>query len=110
MYTVPGRLTRSLFRYWFWIIPVLAAAFLIPVWQSGEAGLEDDPDLPPGLHIDKGEYIAAREEQLGLMRGIDTAEPAARSRAIREMEQDEAKAKVARRSEAAPPVPNWRPM
>src|SRR5205085_4804004 len=81
---------------------------LVPVWQYGEAGLEDDPDMPAGLHLDKGAYIAAREEQLAEMRGLDTAEPNSRSRAIGEMQQQEAKVRSARRGEALP-VPKWRP-
>lgn len=47
---------------------------------------EDDPDLPPGMKIDKAEYLRLRNEQMMYLRGLDTAKPDSRTRAIRQME------------------------
>ena len=49
----------------------------------------DDPDLPPGSNFDKGEYLRLRNEQIAYIRGLDTARPESRGRAIRDMERGE---------------------
>jgi photosystem II stability/assembly factor-like uncharacterized protein len=53
---------------------------------SSGADPDEDPDMPAGLKIDKGEYIRLRSEQLMYLRGLDTAKRDSRSSAIREME------------------------
>ena len=64
---------------------MIAAAIAAPVYWladaeqpskasgSGNVSEEDDPDLPKGVKIDKGDYLRLRNEQLFLMRGFDTA-------------------------------------
>src|SRR5690349_19213038 len=51
-----------------------------------------DPDLPKflGYNLDQAEYIRLREEQIALLRGAEPGkpfDPAARSRAIEQMER-----------------------
>jgi photosystem II stability/assembly factor-like uncharacterized protein len=69
----------------------------------------DDPDLPAGAKINKGEYLRLRDEQIGLMRGLDSPNaPAKRAAAIREMEAQE----LARREQSGPNTPamTWTPI
>ncbi|HVF47387.1 MAG TPA: hypothetical protein VNA17_07465, partial [Pyrinomonadaceae bacterium] len=71
-------------------IALVAIAFAVPGWWYITADREsNDPDLPAGVKIDKGVYIAARQEHIGLIRGADTAKPDSRSRAIKELERSE---------------------
>jgi hypothetical protein len=83
------------------LVVSLGAAVAAPVfWFSGteeiekrsvSSGIDDtDPDLPAGLKIDKEQYLRLRNEQLFYLRGLDTAKIDSRSRAIREMESEEA--------------------
>src|SRR6266849_5966347 len=58
---------------------------------QGEIDEQDDPDLPAKFHgkIDKEAYLRARDEFIGLKRGIETGypfDPMARGRAISQME------------------------
>jgi len=58
--------------------------------KSANANIdEDDPDLPPGMQLNKGDYIRLREEQISYLRGWDTAGRYSRTNAIRQMEQEE---------------------
>src|SRR5437870_8916992 len=77
-----------------------AAAVAAPIyWYSDlqetagknyQAGTDDDPDLPSGLKINKEEYLRLRNEQLMYLRGLDTAKPDSRTKALRQMQQQEA--------------------
>jgi hypothetical protein len=50
---------------------------------------ENDPDLPPGMKIDKLEYLRLRNEQIGYLRGWDTAGKYSRANALRQMQNAE---------------------
>src|SRR6266849_3860258 len=61
---------------------------------QGEMDEQDDPDLPSKFHgkIDKEAYLRARDEYIGLKRGVETGypfDPLARGRAILQMERQE---------------------
>ncbi len=87
----------------FAVVMILA----VPAWWYGDASREEnDPDLPAGSRVDKGAYLAAREEQIAMIRGVDTARQGSRSEAILEMEASE------RRLAARPGAPAgaWVPM
>src|SRR6266446_7519202 len=61
---------------------------------QGEMDEQDDPDLPSKFRgkIDKEAYLRARDEFIGLKRGIETGypfDPMARGRAIQQMERQE---------------------
>jgi photosystem II stability/assembly factor-like uncharacterized protein len=61
-----------------------------PLLKQQDETEGDDPDLPGGVKVDKGEYLRLRDEQLGLMRGLtDKDAPLKRMAAVREMEQQE---------------------
>ncbi|MFN6962484.1 MAG: FG-GAP-like repeat-containing protein [Pyrinomonadaceae bacterium] len=109
------------------IAPLLLAAAATGIWfaEKNETAATtsdveyegEDADLPPGRKINKDEYLRLRNEQLFLLRGLDTAKPDSRSRAIRDMERSE-EALAARLANvggasllgdaALPPVANWR--
>jgi hypothetical protein len=109
------------------LLVLIAAGIAAPVYwfsESHEAAsgtknyqalLDDDPDLPPGMKIDKDEYLRLRNEQLVYLRGLDTAKPDSRSKAIHQMEQQE-RAQAAAASLASPDSPTsdpprqWRPL
>ena len=75
--------------------------------QPVEEAEGDDPDLPTGARINKGEYLRLRDQQIGLMRGMDDANaPAKRSAAIREMEQQE-RLVSQRNSQLNAPAMSW---
>ncbi|HEY4962120.1 MAG TPA: hypothetical protein VII29_14775, partial [Terriglobales bacterium] len=91
---------------------------------GGEVSGEDNdsPDIPPfarGL-IDEETYLRQRDELTAIKRGLPTLllDPGARSRAIRQLEQQEksllslhAKAKLAGKTGAlVVPVPSWNPL
>ncbi len=89
-------------------IVLTAGVFALPGWWYISADREEnDPDLPAGVKIDKGVYLAAREEQIALLRGIDTAKPDSRSRAIKELEDGEKR--IAARGESVQAT-TWRPL
>ncbi len=94
------------------LVLVLVAGFAGSViWYISAEREENDPDLPPGMKIDKEQYLHARNEQHMLLRGLDTAKQESRTNAIREMEQSE-RALALKKGEAAPEsIPQaWRPM
>ena len=77
------------------LLPLLVAVAAPVLWYTAPWGStannvknfeNNDPDLPPGLNIDKDEYMRLRNEQVFYIRGFDTAKPESRSRAIRDME------------------------
>jgi hypothetical protein len=87
-------------------------------WESAANTVKDfdgdDPDLPPGLKIDKDEYMRLRNEQIFYIRGYDTAKTDSRGRAIRDMERGERELAARRRSglagaEAAA-LASWHPL
>ena len=72
---------------------------------------EDEPDMPSGAaHIDKEEYMRLRNEQVAMIRGVSTAKPGARARAISEMKRSEQNmaAQRAESSERPEAVTRWR--
>ncbi len=50
---------------------------------------ENEPDLPNGIKVNKEDYLKARTEQVGYLRGWDTAELDSRQKAIAQMEASE---------------------
>ena len=87
-------------------VVLVAGVFALPGWWYIAADREEhDPDLPPGIKIDKGVYLAAREEHISMLRGIDTAKPDSRSRAIKELEEGESR--MAARTESVQGT-SWR--
>jgi photosystem II stability/assembly factor-like uncharacterized protein len=81
--------------------------------REEEAEEEDDPDLPPNLqNFDKGEYLRARDEQFGYLRGLPYPDPQVRNRAIFDMVRAERAQQAARAASptriAADPV--WTPL
>jgi hypothetical protein len=72
---------------------------------------EDDPDLPPGMKINKDEYLRLRSEQISYLRGWDTADKYSRTNAIRQMEREE-RTQAAQLSPDSTTVANrsWRPL
>jgi len=81
------------------IVPLLVAVAGPILWYSApwESPTEnskkdldaDDPDLPSGSTVDKAEYLRLRNEQIAFLRGLDTAQPDSRGRAVRTMEREE---------------------
>ncbi|MBA2493217.1 MAG: hypothetical protein H0V31_00805 [Acidobacteria bacterium] len=78
----------------FALLFLLIVGCAVPVWlyMSADNRYEsealnneetDDPDLPPGAKIEKGDYLMMRAEQIGLLRGFDTARPESRSKAVK---------------------------
>ena len=96
---------------------ILSVVFILgaPLWwyasESEAEREENDPDLPPGMQKkDKTEYLRMREEQIVLLRGLDTTGQTSRSDAIREMERSE-RAQAQRRAERAEPeLAGWKPL
>ncbi|MBA3631344.1 MAG: VCBS repeat-containing protein [Acidobacteria bacterium] len=72
----------------------------------------NDPDLPPGSKIEKGGYLLMRAEQIGLLRGFDTAKPESRSKAVKKMELLEREIAVQRPGgeQNQPAAGMWRPL
>lgn len=69
---------------------LVIGALGLPAWWYSEANPgEDDPDFPVGMKVNKAQYLEARDEQIALRRGLDTAEVNSRSKAIQEMERAE---------------------
>ena len=58
---------------------------------NGKPFDESEPDLPSpsSVKINKEEYMRLRADQLGMWRGVDTAKPGSRTKAIRDMERGE---------------------
>ena len=73
---------------------------------------ENDPDLPPGMQINKGEYLQLRNEQISFLRGWDTAGRYSRTNAVRQMEQEERTQAAQFTSNEAVALANrqWRPL
>lgn len=70
----------------------------------------DDPDLPSGVRIDKGEYLRLRDEQIAKLRGIPYPKPDSRNQAIfQAMRQESANRAATGEPDAAPNVA-WRPL
>ena len=101
---------------------LLAAAVAVPIYWFSTPDIldkkslhadfdDDDPDVPAGLKIDKEDYIRLRNEQIGYLRGWDTAGKNSRSNAIRQMENEE-RVQAAQLAPDAPTVANrsWRPL
>ena len=101
---------------------LLGAAIAAPVYWFSESDApikktangdldDDDPDLPSGMKIDKGEYLRLRNEQIGYLRGWDTAGKYSRSNAIRQMEKEErTKAAQFVTDATTTPIRSWRPL
>ena len=72
---------------------------------------ENDPDLPLGMKIDKLDYLRLRNEQIGYLRGWDTAKKDSRADAIRQMENEE-RIQAARLAPGSLTTVNrsWRPL
>ena len=78
---------------------VLVIGFVVPVWWHISSQKQDEPriseiqeaepDIPEGGGMDKEEYLHLRNEQLSLLRGLDTAKQDSRVKAVRRMEQSE---------------------
>ena len=62
-------------------------ALTVPAWWYIAADREDnDPDLPPGSTMSKADYMALRDDNIALLRGLDTAQPGSREKALREVQ------------------------
>jgi len=81
-----------------------------PVNKSLNADNDDDPDLPPGTKLDKGEYLRLRNDQMIYLRGLDTAKPDSRSRAIRQMESEITSQSLAANIEPQAVNRSWKPL
>ncbi len=78
---------------------VLVIGFVVPIWWHISSQKQDEPriseiqeaepDIPEGGGMDKEEYLYLRNEQLSLLRGLDTAKQDSRVKAVRKMEQSE---------------------
>ena len=72
------------------IILAVFAVLALPAWWYIDASREEnDPDFPAGTKVDMQQYLAARSENVALLRGFDTAKPDSRAKAIVEMETKE---------------------
>ncbi|MDQ3749169.1 MAG: hypothetical protein M3367_09190, partial [Acidobacteriota bacterium] len=78
---------------------LLIVGLALPVWWNISGQSQDEPkiseiqeaepDMPEGAGMDKEEYLYLRNEQLFMLRGLDTAKQDSRIKAIRKMEQAE---------------------
>jgi hypothetical protein len=68
---------------------------------------DDDPDLPPGNRLSKGEYLRLREQQIALLRGFPYPEQDSRTKAIYEMARAEIRLRAERLNS---PMANWIPL
>jgi hypothetical protein len=92
------------------VLLVFSATVLLgaPLWWYTSAEWEEnDPDFPPGVRMNKEDYLRLRDEQIALLRGLDTAQQDSRTRAIREMERSE-RDLAARRGISPEAVTSWR--
>ena len=76
----------------------------------GKYFIEDDPDLPPGVQIDREEYLRMRIEQMDMLRGFDTARPDSRAKAVAEMENGEQVLELKNRLANQPEPASWTPL
>ncbi|MGI8641429.1 MAG: FG-GAP-like repeat-containing protein [Pyrinomonadaceae bacterium] len=100
---------------------LLIAGCAVPVWlyisdysqNDSEVSNDEetsDPDLPPGTKIEKGDYLMMRAEQIGLLRGFDTAKRDSRSKAVKIMEQSERDIAQQREELTQSPAAGWKPL
>lgn len=107
----------------FFLVLAIALAAIAAVWlclpaeytladdQLGKLFDEMDPDIPlVPVKMDKADYRRARDEQLALWRGLDTAKKNSRTRALLEMERREAELDrtQAQRGERPTAAERWR--
>src|SRR4051794_3793239 len=106
------------------VLVLLCAAIAAPVYWFSQSETvvkkslnsnidSDDPDLPSGMKINKGDYLRLRDEQISYLRGWDTAGKYSRTNAIRQMEKAEhtKTAQLAPDATATPPgARQWRPL
>jgi|GEM_PF-753831 len=73
---------------------------------------EDEADLPPTARgrVNREEYIKAREEHYAMRRGIESAKPDSRVKAIREVEAQENLMRSRMGESLAAIQPKWRPI
>ncbi len=71
---------------------------------------DDEPDMPSFLknNMSKEEFMRLRDENIGLLRGLDTAQPDSRPKAIEKLEQSELKLARQRDAMNLPSAPIWR--
>ena len=71
---------------------------------------DDEPDMPSFLknNLSKEEFMQRRADYIGLLRGLDTAKPDSRSKAVEKLEQSERKFEQERIESNQPAVPMWR--
>ncbi len=87
----------KLLKYAFFAVLVCSAVFVgfqvsaeNPAMKEYlERGEEEDQDVLPGTRIDKEDYLKQRQEQIDWLRGLDTAKPDSRGKAITEMQRSE---------------------
>ena len=83
--------------------------------EEESSGDQDDPDLSPGSHLNKEEYLKRRNEYFAMLRGYDPDQPfdpLARGRALRELQQQEKFQAGAASSEITPALNllTWTPI
>jgi hypothetical protein len=97
------------------------AAFAAPVYwhasaqdesksESEKEFDENEPDLPPGVKMDKTEYFKLRNEHLDILRGFDTAKQDSRTKSIVAMERAEQDLARKRASQNRPMASLWQPL
>ncbi len=103
---------RSGLLFFLLIFCVLASAtwFIGANDLIGKFFIEDDPDLPPGVQIDREEYLKMRIEQMDMLRGFDTAQLDSRAKAFAEMEKSENALALQRRLTNQPETGSWTPL
>ncbi len=103
------------------LLLLLIVGIVTPVWwhffdenknlaEFVENDEGNDPDLPPGAKIDKGEYLRLRQEQISLWRGIDTAQRDSRPKAVVKMEQSEREIAQSRAAANQTQISQWQPL
>src|SRR5712691_966475 len=85
------------------LLLLMTLSLILPIGQAALA--DDDPDLPGFLsNIDGAEYLQLRDAHINLLRGIDPGQPVdptARSRAVEQMDAQQARLTGARHGAAS---------
>ncbi len=100
----PAALLFSIFAFSFLIYFQVSAQN-----ESEKVFNEEEPDMPAGVKIDKEEYFRLRNEQVEMLRGVDTAQRDSRNRAIRQTERIEAQIAARREASNQPLISLWNP-
>lgn len=105
---------------------LLVVGVAIPVWwniysqkqdeprisevQEAEPDMPEDAEMSEGGGMDKEEYLLLRNEQISLLRGLDTAKQDSRVKAIRKMEQSESVLAQKPNTEDLTATSTWQPL